>query len=110
MAENLPPHLLEHVAERFRVLGDATRLALLRTLLASGELNVGELVERLGCSQANVSKHLRILLDAGIVGRRSQGTAAYYAVTDPSITRLCDLVCDRLRDQAEGEARAFAIA
>ncbi|GMV85701.1 MAG: hypothetical protein AMXMBFR80_15560 [Dehalococcoidia bacterium] len=107
MAEMVPAHLLEHVAERFRILGDSTRLAILRTLLAEGELNVGQLVERLGMSQANISKHLRTLADAGLVARRAEGTAAYYRVADPSLTQLCDLVCDRLRQQAEEEARAI---
>ncbi len=105
----MPAHLLEHVAERFRVLGDATRLSILRTLLDERELNVGELVERLGTSQANVSKHLRVLHDAGVVSRRAQGTAAYYAIQDPSIEGVCDLVCGRLREQAAEEARVFAI-
>ncbi|MBI5949421.1 MAG: winged helix-turn-helix transcriptional regulator [Chloroflexi bacterium] len=109
MSTALPPHLLEHVAERFRVLGDATRLSILRTLLAEGELNVGDLVDRLGTSQANVSKHLRVLHEAGIVSRHARGTAAYYAIADPSIEDLCTLVCDRLRDQAAEEARVFAI-
>lgn len=110
MADLLPEPLLEHVAERFRVLGDATRLAILRLLLSEGELNVGELVGRLHASQANVSKHLRILHDAGVVARRPQGTAAYYAIADPSITRLCELVCTRLRNQVAGEAERFAMA
>ena len=64
MPKALPPELLEHVAERFRVLGDATRLGIIRTLLDDGEQNVGQLVDRLGTSQANVSKHLRVLHDA----------------------------------------------
>ncbi|MCK9519266.1 MAG: metalloregulator ArsR/SmtB family transcription factor [Dehalococcoidia bacterium] len=109
MAANLPPHLLDHVAERFRVLGDATRLKILQVLLEEGELNVGELVERMELSQANISKHLRVLHDAAIVARRPQGTAAYYSVTDPSVVQLCDLVCDRLRDQKLAEAEAFAL-
>ncbi|MBI2765560.1 MAG: winged helix-turn-helix transcriptional regulator [Chloroflexi bacterium] len=109
MPEHLPPQLLEHVAERFRVLGDATRLAILRTLLHEGELNVGELVERLGTTQANVSKHLRVLLSAGIVERRAVGTAAYYSITDPSVTQLCDIVCGRLRAQIEGQARLIGV-
>jgi DNA-binding transcriptional ArsR family regulator len=108
MAEMVPAHLLENVAERFRVLGDATRLAILRTLLAEGELNVGQLVERLGMSQANVSKHLRTLADARMVSRRAEGTAAFYSVSDPSLTHLCDLVCDRLREQVEEDVRAFS--
>lgn len=110
MPEHLPLPLLEHVAERFRVLGDATRLAILRALLDAGELNVGELVERLGSTQANVSKHLRVLLNAGVVQRRPDGTAAYYSVVDESAIQLCDVVCSRLREQKAEEARVFSLA
>jgi ArsR family transcriptional regulator, arsenate/arsenite/antimonite-responsive transcriptional repressor len=108
MTRALPAELLEHVADRFRVLGDATRLGIIRLLLDEGEMNVGRLVDELGTSQANVSKHLRILSDARIVARRAEGTAAYYSVIDPSLMPLCAIVCDRLRDQAANEARAFA--
>ncbi|MCC6265958.1 MAG: helix-turn-helix transcriptional regulator [Dehalococcoidia bacterium] len=108
MAELVPPQLLEHVAERFRVLGDATRLGILRALLENGDLNVGEIVARLETTQANVSKHLGVLLRAGIVSRRAVGTTAYYAIADPSLWRLCDIVCDRLREQNAEEARIFA--
>ncbi len=106
----LPPALVEHVAERFRVLGDATRLSILNLLLERRELNVGEICDALGSSQANVSKHLRILHTAGIVARRPEGTAAYYRIADPSITRLCRVVCDRLKLQSAQDARTFAIA
>ena len=41
MPEALPPELIEHVAERFRVLGDATRLRMLRVLIDEGPLTVG---------------------------------------------------------------------
>lgn len=109
MPDALPPELLEHVAQRFRVLGDATRLSILRTLLAEGELNVGELVDHLQQSQANVSKHLRILHAAGVVTRRPEGTAAYYSVADPSLVQLCGIVCDRLREQVATDARTFAV-
>ncbi len=110
MATLLPPALIEHVAERFRVLGDATRLSILSVLRDQGELNVSEICDALGGSQANVSKHLRTLSEAGIVGRRREGTAAYYRIIDPSITKLCDAVCSRLATQAKEEARTFAMA
>lgn len=106
----LTPEMLEHVAERFRVLADTSRLRIIQTLRTNGELNVGELVERLDMSQANISKHLRLLHDSGVVARRPQGTAAYYSVADPSIERLCDLVCNRLRDQIRDEAEAFSMS
>ncbi len=110
MPDAIPEQLLEHVAERFRVLGDATRLSILRLLLENGELNVGELSELLASSQANISKHLRTLHTARIVVRRPVGTAAYYSVADPSISQLCSIVCDRLRLQVAEEARTFANA
>ena len=109
MPKALPPELLEHVAERFRVLGDATRLSIIRTLLDDGEQNVGQLVDRLGTSQANVSKHLRVLHDARIVSRRSEGTSAFYSVTDPSLMPVCAIVCDRLREQVAADPRTFAV-
>ncbi len=109
MPKALPAELLEHVAERFRVLGDATRLGIIRSLLDDGEQNVGQLVDRLGTSQANVSKHLRVLHDARIVSRRTEGTSAYYAVIDPSLMPVCAIVCDRLREQVADDARTFAV-
>jgi DNA-binding transcriptional ArsR family regulator len=110
MHELLPPELIEHVAARFRVLGDATRLSILRLLRERGEMNVGEICAELETSQANVSKHLGVLAGAGIVARRREGTAAYYTIADPTINRLCDVVCARLARQARDEARTFAIA
>jgi len=110
MSETIPEAMLDDVAERFRVLGDATRLRILRLLMAEGPLNVGTIVERLDMSQANVSKHLRVLHEAGILDREARGTAAYYTVIDPTVTQLCDAVCGRLRDQVVRQARAFAMS
>lgn len=109
MPEALPDELLEHVAERFRVLGDATRLSIISSLIDDGEQNVGQLVDGLGLGQANVSKHLRILQSAGIVARRPEGTAAYYSVTDPSLMSICSTVCTRLRVQAKADAETFSV-
>lgn len=110
MPELVPSQLLEQVAARFRVLGDARRLAILRQLLEQDELSVSELVARLDTTQANVSKHLGVLLQAGVVSRRPAGTSAYYSVADPSLRSLCDTVCNRLREQNVEEARIFASA
>jgi ArsR family transcriptional regulator len=108
MAEMIPEYLLDDVARRFRVLGDTTRLAMLRMLLQRGEMTVGDLAEAIGFGQANVSKHLRLLAEAQVVARRQQGTTVYVSVIDDTITRLCDIVCDRLQEQAETKARVFA--
>jgi ArsR family transcriptional regulator len=96
------------IAERFRVLGDPLRLQLLH-LLGDAEMSVGALVEATDASQANVSKHLQILLRAGLVERRKEGLQAYYKVVDPSIFQLCDLVCGRLSEQFQEDLSAIGM-
>ncbi len=86
---------LEVVAARFRAMGDATRLELLQHLM-SGEHSVQELCELTGMSQANISKHLSLLSDQGILNRRKQGLFVFYSVADMTIYQLCDLVCGSL--------------
>ncbi len=93
---------LEKVSERFKALSEPTRLRLLYTLM-DGEKTVSELVRETGGVQANVSKHLSVLLDAGILGRRKQGTSAYYRIVDESIFDLCDLVCGSIHDRLVAE-------
>lgn len=92
---NFAPELLVLVAERFRSLGEPTRLRLLDALRA-GEKTVTELVEATGLGQANVSKHLATLYAAGLVARRRSGLFVYYAIADRGTFRLCDLVCSQL--------------
>jgi DNA-binding transcriptional ArsR family regulator len=89
----LPDQAIERVAEYFRALADPTRLRILNALRES-EHSVGELTELFQCSQANISKHLRVLADAGIVARTARGTSTLVRVADPSIDQLCALVCD----------------
>lgn len=104
----LPDQLLDYVADRFRVLSDANRLRILRHLMDHSEATVGELVEATRCSQANVSKHLRVLLDARVVRRRAEGTSARYSVADPSVPVLCDVVCAGIRQRVLAEAALVA--
>ena len=102
----LSPEAIDLVAERFRTLGEPTRLHLLNEL-RHGERSVGDLVEALGATQANVSKHLQLLHAAGMVSRRREGTTIYYRVSDPSVFRLCELVCGRLEDTLERKRKAL---
>ncbi len=94
----LPEALVELIAQRFRVLGEPMRIRLLDRL-RDGEATVGELREALAASQQNVSKHLSVLLQAGMVSRTKRGTSARYAVADEGVFELCELVCGGLRRQ-----------
>lgn len=102
----LSPDAIDLVAERFRTLGEPMRLRLLDTL-RQGERSVGELVERMGAGQANVSKHLQILHAAGFVSRRREGTTVLYDLADPTVFQLCDLVCGRLGAALETKRKAL---
>jgi ArsR family transcriptional regulator len=97
-ATPIPDELLDQVAARFRLLGDPMRLAILRSLMA-GEKSVGQVVEETGGGQANVSKHLKLLHDAGLIARRKAGLQVFYGVCDPLVERLCTLVCTTLIEQ-----------
>jgi DNA-binding transcriptional ArsR family regulator len=88
----LSAEAVELVAARFRVLGEPVRVQILQ-ILQSGDRNVTELVEAIGSTQPNVSRHLRILQEAGLVDRRQEGTSVYYSIADPTVFDLCDAVC-----------------
>jgi ArsR family transcriptional regulator len=103
----LADEALELIAARFRVLGEPNRLRLIRTLEA-GERNVTELVEATGLTQANVSRHLQALTDAGVLGRRKAGVNVIYFIADPAIFELCDLVCGSVQKRLAAHARALA--
>jgi len=94
----LPDDLVELIARRFRVLGEPMRIRLLDQL-RDGEATVSELSEALAASQQNVSKHLAVLSDTGILGRRKDGNYVYYRIVDEGVFTLCEDVCGSVRTQ-----------
>lgn len=92
MARELDDGTLELVADRFRALCDPTRLRILNCL-RDGERTVSGIVEETGQGQPNVSRHLAILLRHRMVRRRREGVWAHYRIADPSLFRLCEMVC-----------------
>ena len=99
---------LTHIADYFRTLSEPLRLKIVN-LLRDQVYNVSELTQLLGCSQANVSKHLAILARAGFVSRNNQGTSAYYQIADPHIYELCELVCGRLGEHFALQGETLAL-
>jgi DNA-binding transcriptional ArsR family regulator len=94
----LPEPLVELIAARFRVLSEPTRIRLLDRL-RDGDATVQELQDALGASQQNVSKHLGVLLNAGMVARSKRGTSSLYSIADQGVFELCEQVCGGLRRQ-----------
>jgi DNA-binding transcriptional ArsR family regulator len=94
----VPVELVELIARRFRVLGEPMRIRLLDRL-RDGEATVGELAAALGASQQNVSKHLAVLVESGMLARRKEGTHAYYRIADEGVFALCEQICGSLQSQ-----------
>jgi DNA-binding transcriptional ArsR family regulator len=100
MANPIPDDLLDLMAAKFQMLADPTRLAILRSLM-EGEKSVGQVVRETSRGQANVSKHLKLLADSGLVSRRKEGLQVYYRLDDPLVEHLCSLVCNTIRGEVE---------
>ena len=98
LPQPLPDALIELIARRFRVLGEPMRIKLLDSLRES-DASVSQLREATGASQQYVSKHLGVLLEAGILGRRKDGNQVFYSIVDDSVFRLCEEVCGGLQQQ-----------
>lgn len=100
----LSPESLTLVADFFKVLSEPNRLQIVCSL-KSGSLNVTEIIKATGLGQANVSKHLKMLAQAGVVSRQPRGVSAYYEISDPSFFQLCEIVCETLSIQLEQQAK-----
>ena len=92
---SLSPASLALMADFFKVLSEVSRLQIV-CCLKSGEKNVTQIIEETGLGQANVSKHLKLLAQAGIVTRTQQGVSVYYEIANPFLFELCELVCNSL--------------
>ena len=97
---------LDRVAAFFRAFSETTRLALLQEL-KSGPKSVSELVEELSCTQANISKQLQVLHQAGILSREKIGTSVVYAICEPTVLDLCKIACDKLNRETKRKPLVF---
>jgi len=106
VGKKLSEDALRLIAERFKALGEPMRLKLIMTL-EQGEKNVGQIVEQVSSTQANVSRHLQYLTEAGILKRRKDGLHVYYSISDPRVFDLCQVVCGSLEEHFNNRAQAF---
>jgi DNA-binding transcriptional ArsR family regulator len=92
------PAILAAVADYFKVLSEGSRLQIL-TFVKSGSMNVMEIGEETSLGQANLSKHLKVLTQGGILSPQPKGTSAYYEIADPVIFEFCELACDHITER-----------
>jgi DNA-binding transcriptional ArsR family regulator len=95
--KRLEPDTLEAVADRFKVLAEPARLAILNALRGQGMMSVTTLIDETGLNQANLSKHLQLLYTHGFVERTRNKSWVYYSLADDSVFALCDIMCGQLK-------------
>lgn len=76
--------------------------------LERGERSVTALAQTVGTTQPNISKHLRVLQQAGLIAKRQEGNTVYYSICDPSLHELCGMVCAGVRSRLEEQVESFA--
>ena len=91
-------NIFEMHAEICKVFTSPKRLEIINAL-RDGERSVGELVDLLGIRQTNLSQHLSILREKGVVSMRKEGQNVYYSVANPKILDACDLMREVLLER-----------
>lgn len=92
--------MIEEAARRFALLGDPTRLRILNAVMERGELPVHAIADAAGTSRFNASAHLNRLAGGGLVARRREGSTVYYRVDDRNLPRICESMCESMREHA----------
>ncbi len=92
--------LYEIHADICKTLGNARRIEILN-ILNDRELTVSELIESIGAPAANVSQHLSVMRQKGILTARREGNNIYYKVSNDKVIRACNLMREVLFDQIE---------
>jgi DNA-binding transcriptional ArsR family regulator len=94
--------VFESVARYFALLSEPTRLRIMHSICQQ-EKSVNQIVEELGASQTNVSRHLGLMYQAGVLARRKDGNQVLYRVTDTAFTEICRTVCVRVASELDGD-------
>jgi DNA-binding transcriptional ArsR family regulator len=98
--------LYEFHAQFCKTLADANRLLIIAELV-SGEKSVSDLAKNLGLRQTNVSKHLALMRERGLVETRRDGVSIYYSLSDPRIFEAIGLL---IKVQGDQVARRHKLA
>lgn len=95
--------LYEVVSDYFSLLAEPTRLKILNAI-CDGERSVSDIVERVGATQTNVSRHLNLMYGKGVLKRRRDGQMTFYAIADPNVVTLCRTACVHMASQLDDQA------
>lgn len=105
--QEMSPEAIGIVAARFKLLSEPLRLQILQ-FLERGQASVSAITQAVESTQPNVSKHLKMMQDAGLVARRQDGNTAFYSIADESVFELCRVVCGSLHIRFTERASMFS--
>jgi len=95
--------VFESVARYFSLLSEPMRLRILHTI-CNGERSVSSIVQATGGTQTNVSRHLALMHQAGVVARRRDGSTILYRLMDPEFAQICRTMCIRIAGRIDADA------
>lgn len=104
MAEDISEEIFRMHAQVCKSLADPKRLRIIN-VLRDGEMTVGEMARTLGLRQANLSQHLTLLRERGVVTTRRQGLNVYYSLSSPKIVQACDAMREVLAEHLARSAQ-----
>jgi DNA-binding transcriptional ArsR family regulator len=93
-------HAFDLVASYFSVLAEPTRLRIMHALCEE-EKTVSQIVDELGATQTNISRHLNLMYRSGVLARRKQGNQVHYRAADAEMVEICRSVCSRIAGQID---------
>ena len=99
--------IFELHADTCKALASPARLRII-ALLRDGAMSVGDIVEALGVRKANVSQHLAVMRQRGIVQARREGLNVYYRLTSPKVIQACELMREVLLEQIASRGELVA--
>jgi len=95
----IPDPLVDRVAHRLAVLGQPSRIRIIERLHLGGEMTVQALADAIGATQQNVSRHLGLLYECGMVGRRQEGRLVWYRLVDQTVVSTLDDIGGQVANQ-----------
>ena len=93
-------HAFTAVASVFSVLSEPTRLRIMH-VICEQEKTVSQIVEEIGATQTNVSRHLNLMHRSGVLARRKEGNQVFYRAADAEMVEICRKVCNRIAAQLD---------
>jgi ArsR family transcriptional regulator len=77
-------------------------------LLRNGEVCVCEIADRIGAERSNVSRHLAVMLNAGIVRHRKEGLQVFYSLRTPCVLKMLDCAVNAAKENLDQQAKVLA--